>query len=65
MPHLWTLDSREGLVIVNVLLFGLGIWLLCLAAWFASQQATKVYYANKVFTDFSGDVAAWLRSEAE
>lgn len=52
-------------MIVNVLLFGLGIWLLCLAAWFASQQATKVYYANKVFTDFSGDVAAWLRSEAE
>lgn len=52
-------------MLLNILLFGLGIWLVCLAVRFASQQATKAYYTSRTFTDFSGDVTAWLRCVSE
>lgn len=46
-------------------LYGAGILFLVVAAWFwMIEPAERIYYADRTFTDFSGDVQAWLRSNS-
>lgn len=49
-----------------IVLYAAGIWLLCLAYYYAVQgPVERAYLTIRDTADFVGDVQAWLRSESE
>lgn len=50
------------LMFIFILVTG-GTLLICLAILYAMTEVTKTYLTARDFTDFVGDVEAWVRSE--
>ena len=47
-----------------VFLCAAGAWFLLIAIIYANHQVSRAYLTSRQATDFSGDVASWLRTES-